>query len=356
MRELLDDEDRAVRWAFLKFSFGSGAFRRQKLLVLHINGAACPALTRGRANQYHKWVHSCICGETVGGGGPISSVSLSVTSKAEVTAEELLARVKGFFVKDDLGDLSVDWMVEDYRYQVKDALLSVGTRARNVVIPKHNSCSLQKEGRQALQVVADEGGAQNWLLLGPDPRELPVVAGGCGGLDEMRACAAEHEKEILTGILRLGFGEGRLRRSKHVLIFVLGARLGVVARGKLAVVRPQMEKVLAQYVQISCVIEGLRIEDLKLEVVIERVRRAVHIDDEVLEGDSALKKSNSVEVHREAVHEKAVAATPKAQGKRFLDIPLCEAITLMHSDASLNWGLFGLVETLRVSQTPQKLK
>jgi len=349
MHDLLDDEDASVQWAFLKFELGSGAFRRSKQLFLHINGAQAPAMARGRANQYTPAVQNYLRSPATNGAGSKGfHASLTVQSKEEVTTEQLLSRVMSFLVSDDLGDHSVQWMLKEYEDQIREASKNSGSdggrAGRN--IPGHDSRALFTGGREALQALRDPEGSWNWMLLRPDPQSLPLVSGGVGSIEEMRECLAEHEDEVLAGLLRMSFGDGRLRRTKHVLVLAVGRRAGPVARGRIASARKPLERALAEFVHISCTMEVASSEDLTLEEVIDRVRRAAHIDDEVLEGDSAGRQLISADAFRKALAEERRAAATQSAGRsnRYANLPVKDVLGLLHADSRLNWALFGLLE------------
>lgn len=55
-------------------------------------------------------------------------------------------------------------------------------------------------------------------------------------------------QDVLFGLLRLGFGEGRLRRTKYVFIHAIGDRVPAVTRGRLSAQRPQMEEIMGNSV------------------------------------------------------------------------------------------------------------
>eukprot|EP00411_Alexandrium_monilatum_P104277 CAMPEP_0175786638 /NCGR_PEP_ID=MMETSP0097-20121207/79943_1 /TAXON_ID=311494 /ORGANISM="Alexandrium monilatum, Strain CCMP3105" /LENGTH=690 /DNA_ID=CAMNT_0017097579 /DNA_START=44 /DNA_END=2116 /DNA_ORIENTATION=- len=293
MRALIDDSDASVQWGYLKFALGQGTFRRQKLLFLHVNGKSCPSLARGMANQHTSWVQNCLCGSGQGSLGPKgSSAKLEVRSKEEVTKDALLSRVD-FLVSDDLGEHSVQWTLRDYEEQIQEA-------SRRVALD-------EKPGRR--------------------------VPG-----HQLR----DHQQEVLAGLLRMTFGEGRLRRSKHVLVFSVGSAAPPVARGKLSLVRAKVEKAISEFVHISCVLELASAEDLTLEAVIDKVRKAAHIDDEVLDGDTARRQLWTLDAFRQAQREERCRAAASSRLARFAALPVREAIDLLHADESLNWALFGL--------------
>jgi len=198
------------------------------------------------------------------------------------------------------------------------------------------------EGREALKAVGAQDGPWNWVLLRPEPPALPLVGGGVGSLDEMVECLGQHDQEVLTGVLRMSFGSGRLRRVKHLLVVAIGARTPTVTRGRLGPARAKVEKALAEFVHISCALEVTGIKDLTLEAVIEKVRMACRIDDEVLSHDNPGRKMWTADAFRQALLEERRKVVAEARLARLSKLPIREAVELVHSDENLNWALFGL--------------
>ena len=58
-------------------------------------------------------------------------------------------------------------------------------------------------------------------------------------------------KDVLFGLLRMGFGQGRLRRTKYVFIHAIGDKVPAVTRGKKSAQRPKMEELMGSYASIS---------------------------------------------------------------------------------------------------------
>lgn len=144
----------------------------------------------------------------------------------------------------------------------------------------------------ALRAVAEPTGPWNWVFLGPDPKNLQLVDGGLGSVDQMRESLNEHEDTVLFGLLRLGFGVGRLRRNKWVFVHGVGAKAGAVQRAKLATARPQMQEVIRGYAVLTTMLEIVDLQDLNVENVIDRVRRAAVIDDQELAGAGASERKS----------------------------------------------------------------
>mmetsp|Transcript_12832 Transcript_12832/g.40481 ORF Transcript_12832/g.40481 Transcript_12832/m.40481 type:complete len:420 (-) Transcript_12832:136-1395(-) len=350
MQEHLDDT--AVQWALIRFELGSGAFCRKKFVFLHFNGEECSAVRRGQANAYTAEAQRLLRADNQEG----FHASISMTRKHDVTYEQLLERIGHFFVKDDI---DYNLKLERERSTRVDQKVPRKSSAKPEApdlearpapaIPGHQSSKYFKTGRDALQSVAEPFGRWNWVLVRPDPEALELAEGGTGSVDEMREHLALHEQEGLSGLLRLGFGAGRLRRTKHVFVHCVSEKVPVVNRGRAAAARPQMQAKFGKLVHCSVSMELAQAEDLTLEDVIERVRRSAIVDDQVLEPDSPTKSAYSVEAFRDALKEERLAAvpTPPAQpvtrcSLNVQEKQVADVVRLVHAaDGPLNWALFG---------------
>jgi len=349
-------EDNMVQWSLLRFDFGEGAFKRQKILFLHINGELCPAIPRGKANELTAEVKQLLRGE--GGKDPIHA-SLEIKRGEDATAAYVLERVARYFNVDEKTDANpVAWLLKEYERQIKEASGSKGAKlggdgdptGRGRRIPGHESAKLFTNGRDALKAVGEPVGPWNWVFVRPDAKSLELVDGGTDSVDGMRECATVHNDAVLFGLLRMGFGEGRLRRTKYVFVQSNGTKVSPVLRGRAGAAKPAMQDAMAQFAVVSVFLELSEPQDLKLEDVIDRVRRAAIIDDDVIDKDEACKSAFSVEAFRKALAEDQAVAT-EMRGDAIKGKPpkpnstlsVKEAVTLLRRtpDAPLNWALFG---------------
>mmetsp|Transcript_47984 Transcript_47984/g.104421 ORF Transcript_47984/g.104421 Transcript_47984/m.104421 type:complete len:570 (+) Transcript_47984:59-1768(+) len=363
MQALLDD--RSVLWAILRFELGSGSFRRQKMVFMHINGEECPAMKRGRANAFTSQAQRLLAGGEDSEG---FHASVEVTQKDEVTSEKLMERIRSFFVEDDLGDIMVQWRSEGkfQRHGKVSRSMSLPAYVEPVkekpprCMPGHQSSELFSTGRDALRAVADPFGLWNWVLLGADAVALPMVGGGTGSVDELRAFASDREDQVFFGLLRLGFGVARLRRTRHIFLHICGKRVSVVKRGQLGALRAQMEKAVQNFAHCPVSLVDVSPEELQLEAVIDRVRRAVVVDDQVLEGDNNRRQALTVDAFREALAEDISKAEAKARSleeeskpatKPGSSLSVEDTVRLVRTpDGPLNWALFGPHESLVCSK------
>lgn len=111
------------------------------------------------------------------------------------------------------------------------------------------------------------------------------------------------EDQVYFGLLRMGFGAGRFRRTKWIYLVWSGPKVGPVKRAKATSARAGIKgKFGATSVDIECT----SLEDLTLEGIIDKVKRATAVDgDDVksVEGDPY-----SVEAFMKALEEEAAAS------------------------------------------------
>lgn len=367
----------AVQWALLQFCVGEGTLKRQRMLFLHVNGQDCPPLARGRANELTASVQQWLREGTGGTGTGVEAFHASVEVKTpeEVTVEGLLERVLPFFVVDHQ-DYSVQWLQSHYDRQLQEAQSpaapdappeavrrsTVGeSSAKRGTVFEMGSTSFES-GRDALKAVAESMGAWNWVFFRATEHvvaveDLSVVAGGIGSVEEMQSCYEEHPQDVLFGLLRMGFGQGRLRRTKYVFIHAIGDQVPAVARGKRSAQRPKMEELMGSYASISVTMELLTTSDLTLKSVVDRVRRAVVVDDDVLDRDKATVSVFSMEAFQQALQEEKRSRMDELRAQRKLRMEQSEAtregsaysersvssmVSLLRSDReALNWLLLG---------------
>jgi|Transcript_49521 hypothetical protein len=345
LQQALDDT--MVQWALLRLELGSGSFQRQKMLFLHLNGEDCPTVKRGRLNARTAEVQELLRGEE------IFHASLVVTRAADVTSEEIMSRIGHCFVADDLGNFTARWQSRHSEPLPSEVLKSVKLAAdssrelrRNRKCPAHESTNVFESGRDALQALAQDG-PWNWLLLRPDPDNLTHVVGGMGSVDEMRECLADREEDIFFGVLRLGFGVGRLRRTKFMFIRFTGCKARAISRGQACGVHPKMQKAVAELINCSASMEINGSVDLTLEEVINRLHRVVIHDDD-LKGDEGALQVYCIDAFRKALDEERRAKVRRHSAPdhevNHVAIPdktSEETVRLSHADgAPLDWAVF----------------
>lgn len=359
MQEAVDD--RMVQFGLVRFEMGSDHLRRQKIIFVHVNGVNCPAVARGRANEYMADAKAILDA----GAEPLHA-SVEIKEKADVTTENIISRVSKFFIADDAAQYTVKWLMESYEQFILESYYKKETSAcnkentdRKVRFPGHNSAPLFTSGRDALKSVAGPSGPWNWVFVLGHPENLPLVSGGAGSVDEMRDCMKQHDEEVMFGLLRMAFGVGRLRRIKHIFVQAIGEGVSAFQRGKLGANRPKMEKALNRFAMTSVAVEITDPADFTVQDLIERVRQAAIIDDNLLDPDDASKNIFSVEHFRMALREEMgaqgleVEREPWKSKGGFGDQTADEIARLVRlPDGDFNWALFSLNMSANKAQRP----
>eukprot|EP00439_Symbiodinium_sp_Y106_P020551 s2168_g2.t1 len=365
-------DDSSVQWALLEFCVGQGPLARQRMIFLHVNGERCSPIARGRANELTPEVQR-LMREGLEMGEAFHA-TVEVKTAEEVSLSNLLERVLPFFTVDGSDGYTVKWLHSQYEQQLSSAK-AAGTAAASseprsatdaeqksggavVEIGAYQASASLYNGRDALKAVGEPMGAWNWVFFQADPVNLKVVGGGIGSLEEMKSCYESHPTDVLFGLLRLGFGAGRLRRTKYVFIHAVGAKAPVVARGRLSAERPKMEEVFGQFASASVMMEIQHLADLTLDNVVERVRRAAIVDDDILGRDAGSPSVFSVEAFQKALQEEKLGRAAELQTLRrrstglgtglpadlvseWAGRPLSEVVSLVHKvGGPLNWALF----------------
>ena len=113
--------------------------------------------------------------------------------------------------------------------------------------------------------MAEPMGAWNWVFF--EDEELDVAGGGMGSVEEMQAYFESHPRAVLFGLLRLGFGEERLRRTKYVFVHAIGEEVPAVTRGRKSAKRPKMEELLKAQCAVSVTGRSISVLSLAFSMV-----------------------------------------------------------------------------------------
>lgn len=110
------------------------------------------------------------------------------------------------------------------------------------------------------------------------------------------------DDQFYYGLLRLGFGTGRFRRTKWVFVCWSGPKVSLVKRAKAMGQRAALKTKLGP---ASVDIEAATLDDITLEIVIDKVKRAAVVDgDDVKSAEDPY----SVENFMKALQEEAAAS------------------------------------------------
>eukprot|EP00928_Gymnodinium_smaydae_P018243 TRINITY_DN16950_c0_g1_i2.p1 TRINITY_DN16950_c0_g1~~TRINITY_DN16950_c0_g1_i2.p1 ORF type:complete len:478 (-),score=77.40 TRINITY_DN16950_c0_g1_i2:339-1748(-) len=331
-----------VQWAIFKVELGEGALKRKRVVFLHINSDDIQdTIARGQDNaltsKVQNTVRDCILGRNC------FHASFTVTRLDEITSDNLLRLASRVFAVDEDVDYSVEWVIKQYEKQIDHARLHACPNGFDRPRSRASTTTFNS-GRDALKAVAQPLGPWNWLFVEANPETLTLKGGGGGSVQEMRSFVADNSDAVMFGMLRMGFGVGRLRRTKYVFVHATGAAVTAVTRGKLGALRAVMQDALRKVINFSVALEIKNAEELTLEDVIERIRKAAAIDDDDIGPDVASKSAISLEDYYKALEEERRVQSTRSQnpgGGR----PIEEVVKLVRADdGPLNWALFAAEE------------
>jgi hypothetical protein len=299
---------------------------------VHFQGTDVGAVKRGKLNSKKKAVHDLL-GST--------HMSLDMDGPEDCTLDEILKSTAKVFVADS-GDVDISAIKADYEAMVRQAA-AVGDASSPSPPGRKTMKDLDPDrrvnGSKALELVRADQGALNWILVGPDPKQLPLENAGGGSVEEM--CESLKDTEVLFGMLRLGFGSGRFRRNHFVFIHWHGESVGAVKRGKANAEKSHMASALGPH---SVELSASEIEECDLKAVIDKVRRACVVD-----GGGAGESEDpfSLEAYMAALAEDEALnvemfgdgeAGAGAAGPSSYNFE--ETINLVRNSDSCNWALF----------------
>jgi len=151
-------------------------------------------------------------------------------------------------------------------------------------------------GEEALAEVAKKAGQWNWALVGPDPVNLPLSAGGAGGVEEMRDSIKNHAHSF--GLLRMDFvgsNDGEVVRSVLLCVHTSHADgFNIRERNKASSKRDEVMNRLEKFGKISMRIHFASEEDCNFEHVIGKLNLLTHwgIDAAIINAEH-LQRTNS---------------------------------------------------------------
>jgi hypothetical protein len=288
MKSYLDPS--RVMFGVIRFTLGSGAFKRQKFCFLSINGGSVPIVKRGRQNARKEEVMK-------GMGG--SHTDMSFSSVADVSGDAILEHMLSTISSDDGGETKLDMAA--VRAQMEEQMAAVPepepapepepepdseeeepeaeplTRQRS-----HTAVDLGLDFKEAFAAVRSDGKQLtpgktnfNWLLIEPDAATPTIFNAGSGSIPEMRTFLPEDKvspwaatrmhcgaasyrdiskrahvtlsRQVLFGLVRAGFGSGAFKRVKWVFVHWTGPKCPMVKRGKWNAEKSAIQELLSPY-------------------------------------------------------------------------------------------------------------
>ncbi|KAJ9452684.1 hypothetical protein DIPPA_27234 [Diplonema papillatum] len=303
------DEDK-VQFALVQIPIGSGAFQRNKMIMVKWVGERTPAMKKAKQVQKTGEVAE-LFGST--------HASITLTKYDEVDLEHILNELKHVFVTDNgefsIGNLKEEIMARIAANKKKQEEKVTEVAKTMAAIPKlrPSATDMGIDAEQALKEIRKPLGALNWALFEAST-PLKLHEAGSDSVPEMQ----EHmdDSKVLYGVVRLGFGLGNFRRTKWVGVTFVGAKIGAVQRGKWLSVKSEMMTLLKPH-QVTLEIQGA--EMFTLEYVLDKVRPYIVADSidskkrtseqkAAYSGGTTDMKSTLADFNKALLEEKAAAA------------------------------------------------
>jgi hypothetical protein len=324
-----------VQWGLLRFQIGSGTFKRNKMLMIHFNGHNCPGPARAKLNRNAPKVEQAF--------GHIAQ-KLDLSEIAEAGLDNILELTKKTLIGDALGsDFSLGSMKAEYESMIADSrrkAIEAMIAGDSETAKRKTAKELGVEAEKALELVRKPMGAFNWALFKPDPADFKLYDAGSLGVNEMLDLLPADD--ILCGLVRMGFGAGKFRRTKYISIWWAGPEVGAHAKG--AALGHGKEHTMRRLNPSLGPMEGHAKDDLSLEAIIDKVRRAAVIDGEGVDGVGGAKGDAAEDPFSMDAYYAALEEEVKANGAFFGE-----------ESSSAKERQFGVAHTIReVSKTGGK--
>lgn len=337
-------DDTRVQFMYIKFPVGSGTFQRNKFVYVHFVGPKCSIVKRGKWNSK--------LGDILGLLQAPSGVE--VDNKEVLTFSYLVTQLKKVFVADD-GSFSVQKVQEEYHRRIAEQAAKLQpvnaeepSTPQSPIRQRKLAVSLGLNTESVLKALREDMGPFNWATFEPNPQKLTLVEGGSGGIFEL--VDQLPDDKVVFGLLRLAFGTGRFRRTKHVFFQWSGDGVGAVVKGKANMLFAGMSSALAPHqAELRLVGRG----DLAPQAILDRVKSIFTVDNiELPTADGKLKKATfSAEEYIQSLLEEqnkvshfynepeGSAASPvPADPSRFDVLETIQKI--QKDDGGLSWAIF----------------
>jgi len=197
---------------------------------------------------------------------------------------------------------------------------------------------------KVLKLVRDAKGPLNWALVKADAKNLTLHNGGGGSVEQMREWLAEDE--VLFGLVRMGFGSGRFRRTYWLFVHWIGPNTPTVKKGRDNANVDAMKTLCRPF---ACAIAANDMDEIELVAVIERMRSSVVVEKGAGENaESEGKDLLSLDAFKTALKEEqeaeqgAAAAAQLDEGSAEKEaLPTAEILKrLRDEDDPINWAFF----------------
>lgn len=214
-------DDTTVQFGLANFTLGSGSFKRDKLVFVHVQGEKAGAVAKGRLNTLKGAVK-----ESMGA----THAEVQLYSADECTPEHFIEHLGKVIKVDDMGGFSISKLTADYEAMIASAGPAGVPDALERAATRKTAAEMGTvEGSKALEAVKQPLGPFNWALFKASDK-LELHNAGSMSVNEMTKWMAEDQ--VLFGLLRMGFGAGKFRRIKWICLHWAGEKVSPVKRGR----------------------------------------------------------------------------------------------------------------------------
>ena len=306
-----------THFGLIRFTLGSGVFKRQKYCFVHIVGDSVPIVKRGRQNARKEEIMAEFGG---------SHTDISFSGDADVTTEQILAHMMSTIATDDGSDGQLD--VAAARKQMEEQMAAAPEpepgpetepepesqpEPEPEAEPISSTPPPQYDFKEVIEEVRSETGRFNWLLAAPDAAAPKIVCAGSGSIPEVREALAQQEKQVLFGLVRAGFGSGAMRRNKWLFVHWTGPNVSMVKRGGWNSQKAAMQELCRPY-SLDCTLNNL--EEAAVETIVDDIKQSIVHDGGADGGESIFSVSAflaAVKEEQEAAAAAAAAAAAEAE-------------------------------------------
>jgi hypothetical protein len=268
MKSYLDDS--TVMYGLVAVPFGTGSFARNKNIFVHFIGPSCPTVKKGRLNAKMPTTKTQL--------SPYHG-EITIYASEELTEEHFHEQLQSKFADEsnmsDLTRFSIQHKVE-YHEEVVESIAAEVSPTKELVTAQE--MRILPSAQTCLKQVQEDKGLFNWVLLKADAESLTLHNAGCGSVEEMDQWLADDE--VLYGLIRMGFGAGRFRRTYWVHAHWTSDNVPAVKKGKQNACAGAMKDLCKPF---ACEIEATDADEITLEAVIDKLKRSV-VSDGTAEG------------------------------------------------------------------------
>jgi Cofilin/tropomyosin-type actin-binding protein len=269
---------------------------------------------------------------------------VQIESKDGCTVDHFVEVLSKSMVMDSGGKFSISKIKEDYEAMIarsKTADAGGGDILKRAEKTRKTAAEMGSvKAEKVLEAVRKPLGPFNWALFrAGTAKALDFFNAGSMSVMEMQKWLKDDE--VLVGLLRMGFGTGKLRRVKWICVHWSGDKVSPVKRGRAVAATKDLARALEPF---SLTISASSAEDLSLAAIIDKVRRSVVVDGESHDAD---KDGFSIEEFLKSLREETAAsadffgdAAPAVPG----EIPLAETVADIRDPdgKGVNWMLLQL--------------